>query len=418
MSRRGAAAAAAGFTALVLLATLLPGEAHPPNPGSPARLLPEDFLSDAVRNLLLFLPLGLLLRRAGRSAAGAVASGAALSAFVEGVQILVPFRHPSVLDLLCNTAGAGLGAWLSPRLSHFLDPEPPRAAAFARRWSTAVALFLAAQGPLAAPALPPLPWFAGLRPEFGHLIVYPGEVREASVGDEALAPGRIPRAAAVRDLVARGAPIRLRATAGPAPPPGVAPLLTLHGDRQTLALAVGVEGADLVFEVRTRARALGLETPALHAPDLLAGLAPGEPFEVRLEPGPDGACATALLEAREPPEVRRHCRLGLRPGDGWGLFFYAELPPPAWRPALGGLWLALLAVPVGFWPAGLRARVLLPALLTLLIAAVPEVSPLAPARIGEVAAPAAGVAAGLVLRRLRSAGLGRLRGADPGSRGR
>ena len=109
------------------------------------------------------------------------------------------------------------------------------------------------------------------------------------------------------------------------------------------------------------------------------------------------------LRSRTPAEHRRRCHLGLRPGDGWGLFFYAELPPARWRPALACVWLGLLALPLGFWPAGLRRQILLAGLLALLAAVVPEVSPLAPARPGEILAPPVGAAAGALLRRLRGA---------------
>jgi len=413
VSRRAAGALAAAFTALVLLATLLPGTERPPDPGAAARLLPEDFLSDAVRNVLLFLPLGVLLRRAGRRPLGVAGVGAALSSFVEAMQFAVPSRHPSLLDLVCNTAGTAVGAWLAPRLAELLDPPPPGARRLAQGWAGAVALFLVAQGPLATPALPPLPWHAGVRPEFGHLPVYPGEVIGARIGDRRLHPGRVEGAGRLRELVARGAPVVLRARAGPAPPAGPAPLFTLHGARQTLALAVGVDGGDLLFEVRTRARALGLETAAHRAPGLLAGLAPGEPYRVRIEPGRDGACATAHLEAREPPEIRRRCGLGPRPGDGFGFFFYAELPPPAWRPAVGCLWLGLLALPLGFWPAGARLQGLLVAIVGALVAGVPAVSPLAPARPAEILAPAAGAAVGRLLRRLYGRGPKPSRTGDP-----
>jgi len=78
-------------------------------------------LSDVVLNLIGFVPLGFMLsgllgrvaNRGGRWGWG-VAVGAAFlfSLFLEVTQAWIPSRDSSLLDLMMNTAGAGLGAWL------------------------------------------------------------------------------------------------------------------------------------------------------------------------------------------------------------------------------------------------------------------------------------------------------------------
>lgn len=77
---------------------------------------------DVVQNLLLFLPLGVLLGLAPgaagstrRTVASAALAGLVLSGLVEWAQVWVPGRFPSVLDILLNGAGSGLGAWVSLR---------------------------------------------------------------------------------------------------------------------------------------------------------------------------------------------------------------------------------------------------------------------------------------------------------------
>jgi VanZ family protein len=72
---------------------------------------------DAAANVLFYIPLGAvafltLARRRPRMAAlaGAVLLGAALSASIEMLQIYVPGRYCSLVDLATNTVGAALGA--------------------------------------------------------------------------------------------------------------------------------------------------------------------------------------------------------------------------------------------------------------------------------------------------------------------
>ena len=76
-------------------------------------------LRDIAVNLLLYLPLGAVAylcfarwRSKLLAATAAVATGAALSLTVEIIQIYVPGRHSSLLDVVCNSAGAAAGAAL------------------------------------------------------------------------------------------------------------------------------------------------------------------------------------------------------------------------------------------------------------------------------------------------------------------
>ena len=72
-------------------------------------------LTDALSNLLLFVPIGVfaasVIGRSGRLRDNAlvIALGAALSIVLELVQLLVPWRIPSVLDIAFETAGMVVG---------------------------------------------------------------------------------------------------------------------------------------------------------------------------------------------------------------------------------------------------------------------------------------------------------------------
>lgn len=82
-----------------------------------ARALHHPFdLASAVANVAIFVPVGALLAlRTGR--ARAVLAAAAFSATIEVLQLAVPGRTTSVDDLIWNTTGAALGAWLAPRVA-------------------------------------------------------------------------------------------------------------------------------------------------------------------------------------------------------------------------------------------------------------------------------------------------------------
>lgn len=85
--------------------------------------LPDKFsftfqsdLNNLVSNVILFLPVGFFYRLAIRRR-GAPLLGAVVSFVVETVQMFIPARTPSIIDILANTAGAGAGAFLYILLS-------------------------------------------------------------------------------------------------------------------------------------------------------------------------------------------------------------------------------------------------------------------------------------------------------------
>ena len=104
--------------------------------------LPEHFsLSlrigprDAIRNMLLFLPVGFLYCLTQGSPRGAILLGLAISVGAEIGQLFIPARTSSPVDLVTNTAGSWMGAALydllatriamSPRLVGRLALEVP-----------------------------------------------------------------------------------------------------------------------------------------------------------------------------------------------------------------------------------------------------------------------------------------------------
>jgi VanZ family protein len=71
--------------------------------------------ADWLRNVLLFLPLGWLLRRRGWSWVRVLAAAFALSVLIESVQIFIPTRHCQATDVVLNACGGLAGGLFVPR---------------------------------------------------------------------------------------------------------------------------------------------------------------------------------------------------------------------------------------------------------------------------------------------------------------
>jgi hypothetical protein len=206
-----------------------------------------------------------------------------------------------------------------------------------------------------------------------------------------VAAGPASDSAALRGLIAAGAPVFVRAVAGP-PPPSLAPLVTIHDAQQREILLVGIDGTDLVLRRLLRAFAWGLETPSLRARGVLQGLEPGDLFTLAIM---TEAAGRSVEVASDPP-----LRLAWTLGRSWSLL----LPEPtssAWGTrALDLVWIALLVMPTTIWA---RRRLLAwmgVGVVLLAIAALPWLDSIDPTPVREWAGVFVGMATGLWCSRL------------------
>ena len=80
-------------------------------------------LRNLISNIVLFVPLGFFYRLTLRRR-GAFLLGAIISFVIETVQIFIPVRTPSVVDILMNTAGSGICALVYDLIStHIAIPQ-------------------------------------------------------------------------------------------------------------------------------------------------------------------------------------------------------------------------------------------------------------------------------------------------------
>lgn len=104
-----------GFCAiLILIMTWLPFRFE--ITATPRIAIGSD-LSDAINNILLFIPLGFLYcititRKAGQFLKAAFVAGFLFSLMIEIVQLFLAGRYTSPMDVLTNATGAMIGAWV------------------------------------------------------------------------------------------------------------------------------------------------------------------------------------------------------------------------------------------------------------------------------------------------------------------
>ncbi len=138
------------YTGLVVYASLYPWTGWRAHGLSPFGFLdapwPRYVTSfDVTVNVLAYVPLGFLAvatlspsLRGAVAFAAAVGGGMALSLLMEAAQSYLPARVENNLDVLCNVAGAALGAALGMRLLPYLQSGGPLARARARLFTQGV----------------------------------------------------------------------------------------------------------------------------------------------------------------------------------------------------------------------------------------------------------------------------------------
>jgi hypothetical protein len=354
----------------------------------------ERGLADVILNVLLFAPLGAALARGGGSAVRPVLVGGLVSLTVEVLQIGISGRDASPGDLLMNTLGAALGAFVVRTAGVWVDPPPRRARKFSAAALGGALGVLALGGWLLSPSWPDTVYYGQWTPEFGNLEHYGGRVLDAAVGDLPLPSRRLADSDAVREALARGVELRVDAIAGP-PPAGLAPIFNIYDDRQREILFIGAYFEDLVLRYRTRSAEVRLDRPELRWIGGLEGVAEGDPLRLRLRRSEGGYC----LEVNGV----EHCPPGYTVRDVWGVLYFAESEAPELRDILGLCWLVILFAPAGFWLRRRRDAAVACAATCAGLLAAPAAVGLATTSPAEFAAALAGLGVGAAFRRVAQA---------------
>ncbi|HEX5633052.1 MAG TPA: VanZ family protein [Gemmatimonadales bacterium] len=352
---------------------------------------------DVIQNVLMLLPFGLGLAMGGASRRAAALAGFALSCTVEALQLsVVPGRDASLSDVLTNSTGAALGAWLATQLDVLLHPSPRQAARLAWGAVATFVVFWVLSGWLVGLSPGPAPWRVDVQPDIVDAPAFDGEVRAAAVSGVALRPGLQDVPPAIHDAYAADSiavVLSLVATGGVAGRGGLLQVRDALGRVNAVAQRMGTDGR---LSLRIRASQLLLRPIRFRAPGVFAVRA-GAPiaFDVRREGGwmaiaaaHDGAPASRtgigphwLTTIMLPVDAE--------PGLAWELFAY--------------LWVSALLALAANWAVqgALRrpAALAMAALAAVALAAVPPLFRLAPTSPAGWGMALGGVALGLLVGR-------------------
>jgi hypothetical protein len=154
-------------------------------------------------------------------------------------------------------------------------------------------------------------------------------------------------------------------------------------------LLLGPDKEDLVYRFRTRASAVGFASPELRVLGAMRGIRSGELFTIVVEREGSGYCIGV--------NGTKACGVGFTEGLAWALFLYGQGFPPWTHPGLNVLWMAGLALPVGYWARPRRENCLAVALLGAAVLLMPRVTGLSQTAPWEVAGALAGLLGGVLI---------------------
>lgn len=313
MSQRWHLPAALAFIAL---ATLTPIGSAPP------RFDSRLDLADAIVNIALFIPLGLLLEREGWRRNRVVVLALVLSLAIEVLQgFLIPGRRGSALDIGFNLGGAMAG--------HFWRRMPVGLLALPL-------LPWIASGALLRPAAPRTPtWYGQWAHPFEGTVPFEGKILSVRLLGHAAPNGPIDSTARLASAVeGEGISFEVELIAGKRSD-GVSHLAGVSDGEGHVIVALELAGSDLMLAWQSRGASLGLRPPVVRFPEFLAVDA-GERLLLRTEIRTGSASVTA-----EAPGLSGRRTLRFTPFSGWRSFVAVPSSAPGWQRLFTVLWIAL-----------------------------------------------------------------------------
>ena len=354
--------------------------------------------ADLLLNIMLFVPLGAALLLRGQSRRRVALWGLLLSTAIELLQFYIPGRDPSVSDVLANTFGTVLGAFIAGSAGSWLSPRPlpPFGSHLSRLASAVAALTCLATALLLTPAYPDSPYFGLWTPDLSHFVPYRGRVLSATLNSEPIADGPIHATDSVRAALQSpgGFDLEIRAIAGPRPD-GLSPLFAVFDEQRREILLLALDREDVVLRTRMRASDARLDRPELHV---------AEGLWRQRSPRPGDTLSFSLVAHAGRYEING-VRRGFTVGDGWGLLLYMQNLP--FQNVVSAAWIAALFLPAAFW-ARTRADGIMITLAVLAgLAIVPALTAVQHTPPVQWLAVALGIGSGVVLQRFH-----RLRGGS------
>ena len=340
-ARFAGAAAATLWALLVLALTLTPGSEPVANgPLWCIRCIPigSRFTSDLILNVGFFVPFGFALRFAGIRLAGIAALSFALTLLVETVQLeLVAGRFASLTDIIANVTGGVVGAGVAARWPVISSPGPHLARCLAAAALVVCVAVFFVTGYLLAPSVPHGEYLLHGESRSGEHPVSAG----AFIGGVPVAGGAA--AGDLRDRLLRGKAVLELIV----PTPAAAPQrVRVDGPDGVPVLLLARRGRNVEFRVHRNAADARVRYPELRVRMPKDALADTGLIRIRAE-----AVRSAMRLSVVRPAAAVVTEFPITPGLGWSFFTSSYRVPPAVRPWVTALWIAILAAPIGYWSA-------------------------------------------------------------------
>lgn len=375
------------IAALILTVTLVPATGQIGYLPVSCIFCGDRATSDAIANVILFLPLGAAL--AWWAPGGRVAwrrLGPALSLTIELAQVLVPGRDASIGDVLTNTLGTHLG-WA---IGQYLLSGAPRPSP--RAWPLAIAGFAAVVSAtlwLLEPAPTERVYFGMWTPVLRQFAWYRGRVLGATLDRDSLRTRPVDPAP-VRAFVQGNRTLRVRFVAGPSTVE-LAPLVSVYDARNREIVLLGPDRDALVLRYRRQAAEWRLDEPDVRFEGATRDWKVRDTITLSVSRSARGACLT-VGDATQ-------CVRGHTPGTAWTLVLYPESFPAWLRTCLNLMWLAGLMMLLGWCAGTRRTAVACGAVGLAVLYLLPPLFTAAPSPPSELAAAIAGLPLGIGLRR-------------------
>ncbi len=364
----------------------------------------ERGTSDAILNVVLFLPLGLLADRPGRwSVFRVVLIGLVLSTSIELTQRFVPGRYSNLGDVAWNTAGAWLGAQAWTVRNVWLVPGPRWSPRLANLATLGFAVVTFAFGCLTEPHWSSEHYWGQWTPSLRGTEQYTGTVLGARLDTLAVPPGRFPAGTDPRSILTRDWTLRATVITGRTPKT-LSPILRIADAEGREELFVGALGQDLVYREASRAAWLRFDQLDQRIPGGLRRFHGGDTLDLVVERRGEVRCLRLGSDERCP---------SITPGRSWSLLSYPLAASENAKHFMDAMWAGCLLLPVGIYSRrrrGLVARASGAAILTGLAVALTR---LGVPGIAEIVAGLGGLVVGhllgLATERLRAGGTDRER---------
>lgn len=307
---------------------------------------------DMLLNVALFAPFGFALALSRTHPhtlrVGLVTLGISLG--IELLQLVIPGRTVSAADVLLNTLGGALGAFLSPRRAIFLRPVPTTGLRLGLAGGIAWIGVLTATAAALQPMLQSMPLYTQIKPSIPTpSYQFNGEVFNVRIGDVGLMAGPITDSVRLRSaLDTKIGELSAHVVRGATSTARTSIIARVVDERRRTRLELRQTGASLVFEPGLRAAVFRLTRPAirlndvfLRGPNARCGDDP-----IRASGGVDGGTLYVSVENRA---CRAREEIGLRATLGWSLLIPMTYAYGSEAPWLTAIWLVVPVLIFSYW---------------------------------------------------------------------